>query len=110
MVLDIGGDVGALVLHVPAALSDREIDLTPLEEGRATTHSAVRERDLAGLTLHAAVYPRLGAGRYRVAGSRQVVTIVGGSVTELTYQMAPGGAARTATLRSSHTRREHVHG
>jgi hypothetical protein len=61
-----------------------EIDLEPEDDG-PHTHSAVRERRLLGGIAYAAVYPGLKSGRYRVAGSGQSVTIVGGQVTETEY-------------------------
>jgi hypothetical protein len=85
VVLDIGGDVGALLLRTPPAMNGVEIDLIPEDEQVHHTHSAVRERRLLGGVAYAAVYPSLTAGRYTVAGSGQTVTIVGGQVTETEY-------------------------
>jgi hypothetical protein len=85
VVLDIGGDVGALVLHVPSTMDGREIDLDPEDSTSPHTHSAVRERRFQGRTMYAAVYPSLTAGRYVVEGTEQTVTIRGGEVTELNY-------------------------
>lgn len=95
VVMDIGGDVGALVLHAPAGLAGHEIDLTALDGSGSRTHSAVRERHHAGSVSHAAVYPALRAGRYGVEGSDQVVTIVGARVTEVEYGGAPHAVHRT---------------
>lgn len=85
VVLDIGGDVGALVLRVPASFDGREIELDPVDPSFAHTHSAVRERRLPGGSTYAAVYPSLRAGAYVVEGSGQRITIVGGQVTETAY-------------------------
>lgn len=85
VVLDIGGDVGALVLHVPAAMDGREIELEPTDPSQPHTHSAVRERRIEGRASFAAVYPNLASGRYVVQGTEQSVTIRGGEVTELSY-------------------------
>lgn len=86
VVLDIGGDVGALILRTPAAMAGREIDLTPDDRNSPHTHSAVRERQFAGGTFYAAVYPQLLAGTYVVEGSGQRVTIVGGQVTDVEFR------------------------
>jgi len=86
VVLDIGGEIGALLLRTPPTMNGLEIDLEPEEDGLTHTHSAVRERRLLGGVAYAAVYPGLKAGRYRVAGSNQSVTIVGGQVTETEYR------------------------
>ena len=85
VVLDIGGDVGALVLHVPPAFDGREIELDPDDSSLPHTHSAVRERRLPGGSAYAAVYPSLRAGTYVVEGSGQRITILGGAVTEIHY-------------------------
>ena len=85
VVLDIGGDVGALVLRVPPVLDRQEIDLVPDDPTLPHTHSAVRERDLAAGVDYAAVYPSLKAGSYTIEGSRQRVSIEGGRVTFADY-------------------------
>jgi hypothetical protein len=88
VVLDIGGDVGALLLRTPPALNGREIDLDPDDATLPHTHSAVRERQLPHSVSYAAVYPNLKAGLYTVGGSGQRVVIVGGRVTEIDYDVA----------------------
>jgi hypothetical protein len=85
VVLDIGGDVGALMLRTPPSLNGREIDLTPDDPSRPHTHSAVRERQLTYAVSYAAVYPNLKAGLYTIEGSGQRIVIVGGRVTEVDY-------------------------
>jgi hypothetical protein len=86
VVLDIGGDVGALMLRTPPALNGREIDLDPDDESAPHTHSAVRERRLLGGVAYAAVYPSLKAGQYTVVDTGQRVTIMGGEVTEIDFE------------------------
>jgi hypothetical protein len=89
VVLDIGGDVGALVLHMPAALSGREIHVRPLDDGGRTIHTEVRARHVAGGTLFAAVFASLPAGVWELVpvepGTCRRVTVVGGEVTEATW-------------------------
>jgi hypothetical protein len=86
VVLDIGGDVGALVLYTPAELHRHEIEVSPLSAapGLKRVHSAVLERGLAGRVFYAATYPELPAGEYEVcyAGSPRF-SITPGTVTEL---------------------------
>ena len=86
VVLDIGGDIGALVLRVPDAFVGREIELDPEDPSTPHTHSAVRERRLAVGSSFAAVYPALKAGYYIVEGSGQRVGIAGGRVTDVDYE------------------------
>ena len=91
VVLDIGGDVGALVLRVPPALAGREIDLQSEDPAQPPTHSAVRERHHTEGVLYAAVYPSLKAGTYVVEGSGQRVTIEGGLVSDVDYDVESAG-------------------
>jgi hypothetical protein len=86
VVLDIGEDVGALLLHTSRSLLGHEIDLIPDDPCTPRTHSAVRERHLiAGVTC-AAVYPNLRTGTYTIEGTDQRVIITGGQVCELEYE------------------------
>jgi hypothetical protein len=90
VVLDIGGEIGALVLYTPEALLGAEINLAPARSGVATTHSAVRERQLGHGRIFAAVYPALPAGDYTVEPTGQPVLIEGGCITELRWPASTG--------------------
>jgi hypothetical protein len=70
VVLELGGDIGALVLHVPARLHGTEIEISPEGDGPHghRTHSLVRERVTATGTSYAAVYPGVPADRYTIWG------------------------------------------
>jgi hypothetical protein len=91
VVLDLGNDVGALVLQTPAALLGQEIEISPVGAVTAAgrTHSLVRERKTAAGTSYAAVYPGLVAGRYRIWRHTDTpvgeVTIDGGRVTRFRW-------------------------
>jgi hypothetical protein len=85
VVLDIGGDVGALLLRVPAMLNGYEIEIEPDDPQMPRTHSAVRARVLTGSISYAAVYPSLKEGTYTVVDSGQTFTIKGGAITELEF-------------------------
>jgi hypothetical protein len=82
-VLDIGGDVGALVLRCSSDLDGAEFDLHPDDPTQPNTHSAVRERRLPSGSSYAAVYPALRSGTYSIVGTAQRVSIDGGRVTEV---------------------------
>jgi hypothetical protein len=77
-VLDIGGDVGALILYTPAD--------TPLRR----THTQVLERQTTGAPIHAALYAELVEGTYWIwdddPDREHLVTIRGGSVVELDWR------------------------
>jgi len=66
VVLELGGDVGVLVVTTPAALLGQEIEISPAGPDSPRTHSLVRERVTADGTSYAAVYPALAAGHYTV--------------------------------------------
>jgi hypothetical protein len=87
VVLEVGGLVGALVLYASEQLAGAEVEVVRQGEPGHTTHSAVRQRQLApGRQTFAAVYPGLPAGVYRVDGRRELVTVDGGRVTEASLE------------------------
>ena len=85
VVLDIGGDIGAIVLHVPAAFADEELEIRRLDPSGPRTHTAVRERRVGRTSAYAAVYPALAAGTYRIDRLGCSVVVTGGEVTELSW-------------------------
>lgn len=92
VMLDIGGDIGALILHTPAEMSGAEIEISPSGDDSHRTHVAVRERRGTGPNRYAAIYPSLSAGTYTLWGPNQEpavqVTITGGQVTEAEWPPA----------------------
>jgi hypothetical protein len=87
-VLDIGHDVGALVLYAPEALLGQEVEVELESDDLVATrvHTIVRERHTDGRRVFPAVFPALRAGRYRICprgrGAGGMVTINGGVVAE----------------------------
>jgi hypothetical protein len=86
VVMELGADIGALVLYTPADLDGREIEIS--QDGQAGAprgHSQVRPRHMPAVTTYAAVYPSLRAGHYTIWRDEQspaaTVTIAGGQVT-----------------------------
>ena len=90
VVLDIGCDVGALVLYTSPAHRGREIEVSPVGDASRRTHTAVLERRTGGRTFFAAVYPELQAGEWVIWGEDEDlpsrVTVVGGSVAEVDWR------------------------
>jgi hypothetical protein len=88
VVLDIGGDVGALVVHATGDLSGVEIELARRGERQAFVHTEVRERRLPEGTVYAGVFPAVVIGDYTLLGldgrPDLEVTISSGRVTEVT--------------------------
>jgi hypothetical protein len=85
VVLDIGGDVGALIIIVPARMAGEEIHVSPGQDPQERTHALVRERRLGPASCHAAVYPALRAGEYTIwrdtGNPAGIVRIDGGAAT-----------------------------
>ena len=90
VVLDVGGDVGALVLVCDEAMAGAEIHISPYGEPDTGRHVAVHPRTFGGGTIHAAVYGDLVAGRYQLwaldGTPATTVTIEGGAVTEARWR------------------------
>ena len=88
VVLDIGGDVGALVVHATGELSGVEIELARRGESQAFVHTEVRERRLPDGSAYAGVFPAISVGEYTLLGiegnADHDVTISSGRVTEVT--------------------------
>jgi hypothetical protein len=88
VVLDIGGDVGALVVHTTNQLDGAEIELARRGETRAFVHTEVRERRLPEGAVYAGVFPAVATGEYTLLGLAgrpdHEVTISSGRVTEVT--------------------------
>ncbi len=95
VVLDIGGDAGALVVSTSARLVGAEIEIRADGDEWRGTHTAVRERRVAGRVQYAGVFPRLDAGEYelRVLGDHRAAAQrihVGPGVATETWLDAPG--------------------
>ena len=90
LVLDIGGDTGALVIHTAADRDQAEVEISPAG-GDARSHNVVRARAVGGGTRYAAVFPALPAGDYVIwqdaAAAAGTVTIRGGQVAS--FRLAP---------------------
>jgi hypothetical protein len=82
--MELGADVGALVLYTPASLDGAEIEISRDGDPRRT-HSRVRPRRVPSGTRYAAVYPDLAAGQYTIWRDRDTpaatVTVAGGRIT-----------------------------
>jgi hypothetical protein len=90
VVLDIGQNIGALIIYTDAELRGREIEVSP--EGSATTrvHVEVLERGVNGRQVFAAVFPMLRAGGYDIWQHSPIpsgtANIVGGKVTTVDWR------------------------
>jgi hypothetical protein len=67
--LDIGGDIGAAVIHTTAAYEGAEIEITPADSEWDGTHVAVRRRTSPRPDtepIFCAVFSQLKAGAYHI--------------------------------------------
>jgi predicted amino acid racemase len=90
VVLDIGGELGALIVHTSAEHDEREIDISPgTDPNAARSHNQVHPRRMRTHTVYSAVYPQLREGVYTLWRDRHTaeatVTITGGRVTEYRF-------------------------
>ena len=90
VVLDIGGDVGSLVIMTSESLAGAEIEVSPVGEDLARTHIAIRERRSPNGIRWAGIFPGLVAGTYTVwaldGSPADTVVVTGGQVTQLDWR------------------------
>jgi hypothetical protein len=89
LVLDIGGDVGALVITTGPELAEEEIEISPgMDPAERRSHNVVHARHNRDVVMaYAAVFPAVRAGDYTVwnqdGSPYAVITVHGGQVTQL---------------------------
>ena len=66
VVLDIGRDIGALIIYTKAELRGREIEVSPQGSVAKRVHVEVLERRINSQPVFAAVFPGLHAGNYDI--------------------------------------------
>jgi hypothetical protein len=84
LLLDIGGDTGALIIYTAGDRDQAEIEISPSAAEQARTHNVVRVREAPGGPVYAAVFPAVAAGDYVVwrdgATKAGTVLVHGGQV------------------------------
>jgi hypothetical protein len=89
VVLDIGGDLGALIVYAEPAMHGREVEISPAQEDSNRSHKDVLERGEAGKVAFAAVFDRLPEGVYTLwidgVARERGVYVTGGEVAELDW-------------------------
>ncbi|MEY9930809.1 hypothetical protein ABH926_005456 [Catenulispora sp. GP43] len=113
VVLNLGENIGALILEADASLLGVEIEISPVgadgrhASGSQRTHSMVRERHTVPHPRYDAVYPDLAAGQYTIWQDADVpgatVTIIGGQITTLTLAHAAAAAAAETETKTETT-------
>jgi hypothetical protein len=93
VVLDIGEDVGALIVHTDAAMLGVEVEISPTGHDDQRSHKDVLQREIHGRPAYTAVFDKLREGTYTLwvsdrARAREVA-VQGATVAELDWSSAP---------------------
>ena len=87
VVMDIGGDIGGLIVRLDDSLEGTELPIEFADDPQRDIHTGVWRRSLGEETVVVAVYPELREGSYRIhpgndhAGAQ--LEIIGGQVAHL---------------------------
>ena len=87
LILDIGGDIGAVIIHAGREMSETEIEISPgSDPATKRSHNVVHARQGQLGTGYTAVFPSVPAGEYTIwrpeGGAKAAVTVHGGQITE----------------------------
>jgi hypothetical protein len=86
-VLDIGGEIGALIVYLPTSPPTGELEACPSDEPAARFHTGVHHRSIGAESTWVAVFPEVVEGTYDLlddAGCpRARVAVAGGQVEQL---------------------------
>jgi hypothetical protein len=98
VVLDIGEQLGALIVYTDPGLHGTEVEISPDGEDSNRSHKDVLERGEGGRVAFTAVFDRLPQGAYTLwtdgVPRARGVTVTGGAVAELDW--AAGGVPAAA--------------
>jgi hypothetical protein len=95
VVLDIGDDLGALILHADADMVGVEVEISATGRDDERSHKDVLEREINGRPAYTAVFDKVLEGTYAlwvddVARERDVA-VIGGAISELDWSTRPLG-------------------
>jgi hypothetical protein len=93
VLVDIGEDVGALVIHMPAEMAGAEIEICPASHDRTAEHRphvAVLPRPVGNGVTYSAVFSALTAGSYDLYRKpdgpvRLTASVTGAQVSEVRW-------------------------
>ena len=86
-VLDVGGEVGALVVHLAAGPPGGELEAQPVGRPDRRFHTGVHVRIVAGRPVPVALFPAVTEGGYEILDEAgrplATVEVAGGEVAQL---------------------------
>ena len=93
VLVDIGEDVGALVVYMPDDMAGEEIEICPATADRTAEHRphvAVLPRPIGNTVAYSAVFPALSAGDYELYRKpdgpvRLTASVMGAQVSEVRW-------------------------
>jgi hypothetical protein len=87
VVLELGDDLGALIVHTNADMHGVEVEISPAGNDERRSHKEVLERVAGGRAAYTAVFDRLPAGSYTLwtegTARARGVEIAAGQIAEL---------------------------
>jgi hypothetical protein len=90
VVLEIGGDLGALIVYTEPALHGREIEISPAANDHPRAHKDVLSRPVNGRPMYTAVFDQLPEGAYTLwldgTAAARDVRVIGAQVTDLDWR------------------------
>jgi hypothetical protein len=93
VVLDIGEDIGALIVHTDAAMLGVEVEISPAGHDDRRSHKDVLQREINGRPAFTAVFDKLPGGTYTLwvddRARARGVAIRGANVAELDWSSEP---------------------
>ncbi len=93
VVLDIGDDLGALILHADADMVGVEVEISVTGHDHERSHKDVLEREINGRPAYTAVFDKVLEGTYTLwvddVAQERDVAITGGAVSELDWSTRP---------------------
>jgi hypothetical protein len=89
-VLEIGEDVGALIVYTDPGLRGTEVEISPTADDRRRSHKEVLERTAGGGCGHVLVFDGVSEGAHTlwIGGSPRAreVRVEGGAIAELDWR------------------------
>lgn len=93
VVLDIGEDIGALILNTHAEMLGVEVEISATGEDDCRSHKDVLEREINGRPAYTAVFDNIREGTYTLwvddIARERGVAVTGGAISELDWSARP---------------------